>query len=153
MAGAMAAPLLAALPLKAGQGPRYRRRFRTTAPAPEQALFAGGTPTLPQVQAFIDRRWANLARSLGRPPRDGRRPAYRDGDLLAGLALRYGRPEVLAALAAATMLQPGWEARRAKWLAEDSAWRRRWAGAATLSWSWHDGGVLTRSALPLKLSS
>jgi hypothetical protein len=152
MTAAAAMPLVAALPQPAAaRGPRYRKRRRTGSAAPESALFTGGPPTLGQVDSFIERQWATLARGLAKPLGGGRRPDFRQGDLLAGLALRYGRPEVLAALAAATALQPGWEARRAKWLAEDGAWRRRWASADTLTWSWHDGGVLTRSLLPLKL--
>jgi len=149
MTAAAAMPLVAALPQPAAaRGPRYRKRRRTASAAPESALFAGTAPTVGQVQAFIDRLWADLARGL---QRTGRRPPYRQGDLLAGLALRYGRPEMLAALVAAVALEPAWAARRAKWLAEDGAWRRRWTTADSLAWSWHQRGVLTRSLLPLKL--
>jgi len=149
MAGVAAAPLLMpAIGFAAGR-PRYRKRRKSPAPAPELQLFGqDGPPTLAQVHRFIDRLWPRLRRQLAQ----GRgKPSWREADLLAGLALRYGRPEVLAALLAASAGQPAWQPRREKWVQPSGAWQRRWAGAATLTWSWYDGGVLTRSALPLKL--
>ena len=151
IAGCASAPFLTlpAVALAAPPRRRLRRRAPGAAVQPEHSLFAGGVPSLTQMQHFIDGLWATLQAHVAR----GGAPALRQGDLLAGLALRYGRPEVLAQLLAVTAAQPGWEARRAKWETPDSPWRRRWLRAGRVTWAWHDAGVLTRSTLPLKLPS
>jgi hypothetical protein len=151
IAGCASAPLLLpGVSLALGR-PRYRKRRKQLLAAPEQALFGqDGPPGLAQVQRFIDRRWASLERQL----RSGRgKSPWRDADLLAGLALRYGRPEVLAALLEASAGRPGWQPRRDKWSQPAGAWQRRWTRAGAVAWSWHHAGVLTRGTLPLKLPS
>jgi hypothetical protein len=151
IAGCATVPhLLPGVSLAVGR-PRYRKRRKQALVAPERALFgAEGPPSLAQVHRCIDRLWASLRRHLaqcrGKPP-------WREADLLAGLALRYDRPDMLKALLAATDGKPGWQPRRAKWSQPDGAWRRRWTREGAVVWSWHHAGVLTRSLLPLKLSS
>jgi hypothetical protein len=142
LAGGLVAPLLPAPVLAAVARPRFRRRRKTPAPPVERQLFAAeAPPTQAAMQAFIERLWTRLA-AAG----EGRIP-WRQYDLLAGLALRYGRAELLPLLAA--RLPPG-SARAAKWLG-DSRWRRRWSAAPSLTWSWPEGAGLTRRALPLTL--
>ncbi len=143
LVGGLVAPLLPTSLLAAVSSPRFRRRRKTPDRALERQLFTSDTPpTLGAVQAFIDRLWLVL-----QAPLSGAVP-WRQYDLLAGLALRYGRPALLPLLAARL---PVASTRADKWLAADSRWRRRWGSAPSLSWSWPEAGHLTRRALPLTL--
>jgi len=151
IAGAALVPLLPqALAARAG-GPRYRQRRRSGRRPPEAELFAAGLPGQAKLQRFADNLWHRLQAPLERAAAGQAKPPWRELDLLAGLALRYGRPELLAALVQSCAPLPAAAGRVAKWVAPQSAWHRRWAVAATVTWAWHDRGLLTRSALPLRL--
>lgn len=150
IAGCASAPLLLpGVSLAVGR-PRYRKRRKQSLAAPERALFGqDGPPSLAQVHRCIDRLWSSLQRHLAQGR--GKAP-WREADLLAGLALRYGRPQLLEALLQASAGKPGWQPRRDKWSQPAGAWRRRWTRSGAVAWSWYDAGVLTRSTLPLKLA-
>ena len=143
LAGGLVAPLMPTPVLAAVARPRFRRRRKTpVAPVERQLFTAEAPPTSAAMQAFIECLWARLDAATG-----DRRIPWRQYDLLAGLALRYGRAELLPLLAARL---PAGSPRAAKWLGE-SRWRRRWSAAPSLRWSWPEGGGLTRRALPLTL--
>lgn len=151
LAAGLAAPLLPTMAAARGR-PRYRKRRRAARRTPEQIFFAGGGPAdLATLQRRADALWQGLQPPLARAALGRASPPWRALDLLAGLALRYGRPELLAALLAAAATLPGAAPRLAKWARAEGPWQRRWTKAANVTWAWHDGGHLTRAALPLTL--